>query len=62
MTKLFFAVLCLIGLVGALPNLAVAADKIRISVTNFNMSFLPQVWRLKEAFSKRKALRRKSFG
>ncbi len=41
MQNLFFAVLSLIGLVGAPPNWAMAADKIRISVTNFNMSFLP---------------------
>ena len=41
MKTFFLVLLCLIILVGAPLNSAVAADKIRISVTNFNMSFLP---------------------
>ena len=38
MTKLFFAVLCLIGLVGALPNSAVAAYDSAFKVYNLDGS------------------------
>ena len=43
MQNWLFAVLSLIGLVGARPSLVVVADRIRISLTNFNMSFLPRL-------------------
>ena len=36
MKNLVLAVLSLVALVGAPPSWAIAADKIRISVTNFN--------------------------
>jgi ABC-type nitrate/sulfonate/bicarbonate transport system substrate-binding protein len=50
MKKSFLAVLCLTGLVGALCDYAIAADKIRISVTNFNMSFLPSGLAVRRGF------------
>src|SRR5713226_7553775 len=52
----FLALLAAIGLVGGAPDLAVAADKIRISVTNFNMSFLPSGLAVKRGFFKEEGL------
>ncbi len=48
--------LFLIGLVGARPSLVVAADRIRISVTNFNMSFLPSALTVKRGFFKEEGI------
>jgi NitT/TauT family transport system substrate-binding protein len=56
MKNLFFAVLSLFGLVGPPPNLAIAVDKIRISVTNFNMSFLPSGLAVRRGFFKEEGL------
>jgi NitT/TauT family transport system substrate-binding protein len=49
MKQLFVFFLLLIGSLGAGPELP-AADKIRISVTNFNMSFLPSGLAVKRGF------------
>jgi NitT/TauT family transport system substrate-binding protein len=56
MKSLFVTVLALIGVAGALPNWAIAADKIRISVTNFNMSFLPSGLAVKRGFFKEEGI------
>jgi NitT/TauT family transport system substrate-binding protein len=56
MRKLSFAALCLIALVGALSDFALGADKIRISVTNFNMSFLPSGLAVRRGFFKEEGL------
>jgi len=48
MKKWLCACLCLAGIAAA--ETALAADKIRISVTNFNMSFLPSGLALKRGF------------
>jgi NitT/TauT family transport system substrate-binding protein len=56
MKNLVFEVLSLFGLVGAPPNLAIAVDKIRISVTNFNMSFLPSGLAVRRGFFKEEGL------
>jgi NitT/TauT family transport system substrate-binding protein len=56
MKTLFLALLFLIGLPGAPPNWATAADKIRISVTNFNMSFLPSGLAVKRGFFKEEGI------
>ena len=49
MKQVFVLFLLLIGLLGAGPELP-AADKIRITVTNFNMSFLPSGLAVKRGF------------
>lgn len=46
----------LIGLFMVGPELSVAADKIRISVTNFNMSFLPSGLAVKRGFFKEEGI------
>ena len=56
MTNLVLAVLFLVALVGAPPSGAIAADKIRISVTNFNMSFLPSGLAVKRGFFREEGL------
>lgn len=56
MKKSFFAGFSLIGFVLWAPELAVAADKIRISVTNFNMSFLPSGLAAKRGFFQQEGL------
>ena len=56
MKKLLLGCLLLIGLVGVAPDLSMAADKIRISVTNFNMSFLPSGLAVKRGFFKEEGL------
>ena len=56
MRKLFFAAGCLIALVGALSDYGLGADKIRISVTNFNMSFLPSGLAVRRGFFKEEGL------
>ena len=56
MKNLVLAVLSLVALVGAPPSWAIAADKIRISVTNFNMSFLPSGLAVKRGFFREEGL------
>ena len=56
MQNWLFAVLSLIGLVGARPSSVVAADRIRISLTNFNMSFLPSALTVKRGFFKEEGI------
>ena len=56
MKKFFFEFLFLVALVGIAPNVATAADKIRISVTNFNMSFLPSGLAVRRGFFKEEGL------
>jgi hypothetical protein len=41
MKNWFLSLSLLIALVGVVSEVCIAADKIRISVSNFNMSFLP---------------------
>lgn len=52
--KKFFLLAC--ALVVIFPGASAAADKIRISVTNFNMSFLPSGIALKKGFFKEEGL------
>jgi len=61
MKNLVLAVLSLVALAGAPPSCAIAADKIRISVTNFNMSFLPSGLAVKRGFFREEGLEPKSF-
>jgi NitT/TauT family transport system substrate-binding protein len=56
MKKLFCALTAVIGLVCAVSDVSVAADKIRISVTNFNMSFLPSGLAVKRGFFKEEGI------
>jgi NitT/TauT family transport system substrate-binding protein len=56
MKKFLFVLLPLIGLLGTAPDPSAAADKIRISVTNFNMSFLPSGLAVKRGFFKEEGL------
>ena len=56
MKNLVLAVLSLVALVGAPPSGATAADTIRISVTNFNMSFLPSGLAVKRGFFREEGL------
>ena len=56
MKNLVLAVLSLVALVGAPPSGAIGADKIRISVTNFNMSFLPSGLAVKRGFFREEGL------
>jgi len=56
MTKLCFSFSLLMGLVCVVPGLSIAADKIRISVTNFNMSFLPSGLAVRRGFFKEEGL------
>jgi ABC-type nitrate/sulfonate/bicarbonate transport system substrate-binding protein len=56
MKNLVLAVLSLVALVCAPPRWAIAADKIRISVTNFNMSFLPSGLAVKRGFFREEGL------
>ena len=56
MKKFFFEFLFFVALVGAAPNVATAADKIRISVTNFNMSFLSSGLAIRRGFFKEEGL------
>jgi hypothetical protein len=60
--KHFILAFILAGAMVCAGQSAPAADKIRISVTNFNMAFLPAGRLSREASSKRRAWRRKSFG
>ena len=50
MKNWYLSVSLLIGLAGVIPELSIAADKIRISVTNFNMSFLPSGLAVRKGF------------
>jgi NitT/TauT family transport system substrate-binding protein len=52
MKQRFLILFLLIGLLGVPPESSPAADKIRISVTNFNMSFLPSGLAVKRGFFK----------
>lgn len=56
MKHLFLSFSLLIGLVGVVPELSIAADKIRISVTNFNMSFLPSGLAVRKGFFKEEGI------
>ncbi len=56
MKKLLRALPAVIGLVCGVSDLSVAADKIRISVTNFNMSFLPSGLAVKRGFFKEEGI------
>jgi len=56
MKNLFLSFSLLIGLVGVVPELSIAADKIRISVTNFNMSFLPSGLAVRRGFFKEEGI------
>jgi NitT/TauT family transport system substrate-binding protein len=56
MKKFFLEFLSFIALVGIAPNAATAADKIRISVTNFNMSFLPSGLAVRRGFFREEGL------
>lgn len=56
MRKLLLAFLLMVGWVGVAPDLSIAADKIRISVTNFNMSFLPSGLAIKKGFFKEEGI------
>jgi ABC-type nitrate/sulfonate/bicarbonate transport system substrate-binding protein len=55
MKKMFLTFLLLIGLPAVAPDLSVA-DKIRISVTNFNMSFLPSGLAVRRGFFKEEGI------
>ena len=55
MKILLLAFLLLIGVPGVAPDVN-AADKIRISVTNFNMSFLPSGLAVRRGFFKEEGL------
>src|SRR5688572_16344745 len=52
MKNLYLSIPLLIGLAGVVPEICIAADKIRISVTNFNMSFLPSGLAVRRGFFK----------
>jgi NitT/TauT family transport system substrate-binding protein len=54
--KILWVFSLLIGLVAVAPDVCVAADKIRISVTNFNMSFLPAGLAVKRGFFKEEGI------
>jgi NitT/TauT family transport system substrate-binding protein len=56
MKKMFLELLSIIVLAGIAPNIATAADKIRISVTNFNMSFLPSGLAVRRGFFREEGL------
>ena len=56
MRKLIWAAAAIIGLVCAVFDRSAAADKIRISVTNFNMSFLPSGLAVKRGFFKEEGI------
>ncbi|MGH7854321.1 MAG: ABC transporter substrate-binding protein, partial [Candidatus Binatia bacterium] len=56
MKKMFLASFIMIGLLGAAPGGSVGADRIRISVTNMNMSFLPAGLALRRGFFKEQGL------
>ena len=56
MRKVLLTFLCSCVFVGAVHGAAKAADKIRISVTNFNMSFLPAGLAVKRGFFKEEGI------
>ena len=56
MRKLIWAAAAIIGLVCGVFDRSAAADKIRISVTNFNMSFLPSGLAVKRGFFKEEGI------
>ena len=56
MRKVLLTFLCSCVFVGAFHGAAKAADKIRISVTNFNMSFLPAGLAVKRGFFKEEGI------
>jgi ABC-type nitrate/sulfonate/bicarbonate transport system substrate-binding protein len=56
MKNWYLSVSLLIGLAGVVPELSTAADKIRISVTNFNMSFLPSGLAVRRGFFKEEGI------
>jgi NitT/TauT family transport system substrate-binding protein len=56
MTKMLWAAAAIVGLVCGVVGQSAAADKIRISVTNFNMSFLPSGLAVKRGFFKEEGI------
>ncbi len=56
MRKVFSLPAAVIGLLGALADPSFGADKIRISVTNFNMSFLPSGLAVRRGFFKEEGI------
>ncbi len=56
MTKMLWAAAAIVGLVCGAVDQSAAADKIRISVTNFNMSFLPSGLAVKRGFFKEEGI------
>ena len=56
MRKVLWAAAAIVGLVCGVVDRSAAADKIRISVTNFNMSFLPSGLAVKRGFFKEEGI------
>jgi len=56
MKKLLWAAAAIVGLVCGAFGASLAADKVRISVTNFNMSFLPSGLAVKRGFFKEEGI------
>jgi ABC-type proline/glycine betaine transport system substrate-binding protein len=56
MRQLLLVFLLMVGRVGVAPDLCNAADKIRISVTNFNMAFLSSGLAVKKGFFKEEGI------
>ena len=60
--RLTLVILVAVGMVAGNCHSLPAADKIRLSVTNFNMSFLPAGLLSNEVFSQKKDWRRRLSG
>jgi len=56
MKNWFLSFSLLVAFGGVVPELCIAADKIRISVTNFNMSFLPSGLAVRRGFFKEEGI------